>query len=127
MLHNCNMNKVLVVEDEEPVRRILAEKLAKEKLLVLQAVDGVEGIKLALEQKPDVILLDIRMPHVDGLEVLDKVREDSWGKNVPIFMLTNLTESSQISRAMGKNVKGYIVKSDWKLDDVVTEVKKVLH
>lgn len=121
------MNKVLVVEDEEPVRRILAEKLEKEKLVVLQAVDGEEGIKLALEQKPDVILLDIRMPHIDGLEVLDTVRRDKWGENVPIFILTNLTETTQISRAMGKNVRGYIVKSDWKLDDVVSEVKNVLH
>lgn len=117
---------VLIVEDEEPIMNALVDKFGFEDFNVLKANDGEEGLKVALKEKPDIILLDIIMPKTDGLEMLRKLREDEWGSEVPVFMLTNLSDMHKISEAMQYGMSGYLVKSDWKLDDVVQKVRDKL-
>lgn len=120
------MSTILVVEDEVQLRRILTEKLSSEGFEVSGAVDGLEGIEKAIQNHPDLILLDLLMPKIDGIAALEKIRSDSWGKDVPVLILTNLSEVDKVEKAKKLNISGYLVKSDWKLEDVVSKIREVL-
>lgn len=117
------MKTILVVEDEKLILQALESKLSHEGFCVLQAADGEMGLSVALEKHPDLILLDIVMPKMDGMTMLGKLREDDWGKTVPIIVLTNLADDAKISQSMRSNVFDYLIKTDWKIDDVVRKVK----
>lgn len=118
--------KILIVEDERTLSKALAFKLTSEGFRVLQARDGEEGLESALRNKPDLILLDIIMPKMDGLTMLNKLREDEWGKDMPIFMLTNLSNAEDVDRATKKGVYDYLIKSDWKLGEIIAKIKEEL-
>ncbi|MDD1777045.1 MAG: response regulator [Candidatus Helarchaeota archaeon] len=120
------MKTILVVEDEKPIQLAISAKLAHEGFGVLQASDGEMGLSIALEKHPDLILLDIVMPKMDGMTVLKKLRQDDWGKNVPILVLTNLSDDVKINQSISNNVFDYLIKTNWKLEDVVHKVKETL-
>ena len=119
---------ILIVEDEQDLREALADKLTREAFTVLEAKNGKEGLDKALGEHPDLILLDIVMPEMDGMTVLRKLREDTWGKTVPVILLTNLsaTEESIIEEMVKYAPSHYLVKSDWKIKDVVEKIKETL-
>jgi len=106
--------------------KVLAETFSYEKFEVLTAKDGEEGLRVALAERPDVILLDILLPRMDGMTMLRKLREDAWGKRTPVMVLSNLSDASRVLEAMQSGVYDFLVKSDWKLQDVVWKVKKKL-
>ena len=121
--------KILIVEDEVIISKTYAEELRDEGFFVLTAMNGNVGLELALREKPDIILLDILMPVMDGLTMMGKLRESGlYGKNVPIILLTNLSASEEkIMRAITKDEPAYyLVKSDWNLSDVVEKIKERL-
>ncbi len=120
------MKKILVVEDEISLLNVLASKLTKEKFKVFKAKNGEEALKIALKEHPDLILLDILMPKMDGLEMLDRLRMDEWGKDAVVMILTNLGETEKTAEAMGKGVFEYMVKSNWKLEEVVKKITEKL-
>lgn len=115
--------KILIVEDEISLINVLYDKLTHEGYEVLKAMDGKEGLKLALSDLPDLILLDINMPVMDGITMLKELRKDERGKKVEVVMLTNFSEYKLLADAMEQGAHDYLVKSDWKLEDVV----KLLH
>ena len=117
--------KVLIAEDEPAMRNALMDKFKREGCVVVGAENGGIALNLAATEKPDVILLDILMPVMDGMKVLSQIREGSeWGKKVPIIVLTNLPANEEI---MGKIAQSepsyYLIKSDWKLDEVAEKVR----
>ena len=118
--------KVLVVEDETPLRDALESKFELDGFSVTVAQDGEEGLKLALKNHPDMILLDIIMPKMDGLTMLKQLRENAWGKTVKVIIITNLASWDETHKAVNYNIHEYLVKSDWKIEDVVKMVKKKL-
>lgn len=118
---------VLIVEDEPSLQRALADHFSREGITVLQAKNGQEGLDIALREHPGVILLDIVMPVMDGMTMLTKLREDAWGKDAHVILLTNLVDNKEIVEAMKTGVFDYLVKSDWKIDDVVAQVKRKLN
>ncbi len=119
---------ILIVEDEPPMLAALVKKFRNEKFEVLQAKDGEEGLGIALKKRPDLIMMDIIMPKMDGMTVTKRIREGGmWGKDVPIIMLTNLSDSESISEAAKYRVYDFLVKTDWRLDDVVNLVKDKLY
>ena len=122
------MAKILIVEDEEDMRQALVDKLTREGFDTLEAQDGESGLTVALREQPDLILLDIIMPKMDGMTMMKKLREDAWGKKVPIILLTNLsaTEEKIIKGIVENEPSYYLVKSDWKIEDVVLKVKERL-
>ena len=116
---------VLIVDDEQDLVMMIKIKLESEGFRVIEAYDGEEALE-KVKEKPDLILLDIMMPKMDGLTMLEKLREDSWGKKVPVIILTNLSSGAEMSRSAEGGVSGYLVKTDWKLDDVVKKIKETL-
>ncbi|MBI5798672.1 MAG: response regulator, partial [Candidatus Yonathbacteria bacterium] len=108
---------ILVVEDEEPMQLVLRDVLKVEGYTVLEAKNGIEGLDHALKKHPDLILLDILMPKMDGLEMLKKLREDAWGKNAPVIVLTNLSDNEDIAKAVEEDVFEYFVKTDIRIDE----------
>jgi two-component system alkaline phosphatase synthesis response regulator PhoP len=115
---------VLVVEDEESLQLVLRDVLTAEGYKVIESKDGIEGLEASFSQHPDLILLDILMPKMDGLEMLKKLRADRWGKNVPVIVLTNLSDNKDISQAVEENVFEYFVKTDIKIDEVIARIRE---
>lgn len=118
--------KILIIEDELPLLKVLTDKFTAEGFTVIQAKDGSEGLAIALKEHPDLILLDIIMPVMDGMTMLKKLREDNWGQNAPVVMLTNLSDSKNVSDAIASGIGDFLVKSDWTLEDLLTKVKSRL-
>lgn len=117
---------ILVVEDEVAMLKAISKKLEKEEFNVLSAGDGEAGLNIALDKKPDLVMLDIIMPKLDGLTVMKKIREEGgdWGARVPIIMLTNLSDPESVAEAAKYKVFDFLVKTDWRLDDISDLVKK---
>ncbi len=122
-----NGNLILVVEDEKPLIKALTEKFAHEGFRVLSAENGEKGVKLAMETLPKIILMDIIMPKMDGITASRKLRSDPKTKDIPIILLTNLYDNEHLAEAAQFGVYDYLIKSDWKLGDVVQKVKEKLH
>jgi DNA-binding response OmpR family regulator len=118
--------KVLIVEDDKAILDILAYKISEEGFQVLEALNGEVGLDLALKEHPDLVLLDLLLPKLSGLNMLDSLRKDKWGKNVPVFVLTNLTENSTIYKSVALKVTAYFIKSDSTLEHIAAEVKAKL-
>ena len=119
--------KILVVEDEPALRKALTEKLSTAGYQVMAAKDGQEGLSTAVNKKPKVILLDLMLPKMDGMSVLDRLRKDDWGKDVPVIILTNLMATDGYKKlAEDFAVYDYVVKSDRTLEEVVQKVEGAL-
>ena len=121
--------KILIVEDEAVISKTYAEELRDQGFLVLTAMNGSVGLEIASREKPDIILLDILMPVMDGLTMMSKLRESGlYGKNVPIILLTNLSASEgKIMKAITKDEPAYyLVKSDYTLSGVLEKIKERL-
>ena len=117
---------ILVAEDEADLREALFTILTSEGFEVLLAEDGEQALDLAFKNKPDLILLDMIMPNVDGHGVLDKLRNDEWGKNVKVIVLTALSDLNSLSKTLEHGGLEYLVKTDWKLEDIATRVRQRL-
>ena len=107
----------------EQITAILKKKLEDSDFQVLVAFNGVSGLEVALQEHPDLILLDLILPEMDGITMLDKLREDDWGKKVPVIILSNLSKADSIRESRERGVNTYLVKTDWKLDEVIAKVK----
>lgn len=124
---NSEKKKILIVEDEDLILTPLENKFKNAGFKVTVAHDGEEGYNLAMKVKPDLLMLDIVMPKLDGMGLMKKIREDNnWGKDVPIIMLTNISDSETVSEAAKYQVYDFLVKTDWRLDDVVNFAKQKL-
>lgn len=117
--------KILIVEDDPLMSRMYQKTFVFEGYEVELAVDGEEGVAKA-KSKPDIILMDIMMPKMDGLQALDKIKQDPSLKHIPVIMLTNLAESSKAEEALKKGSVKYIIKSEYDPKQVVAMVKEVL-
>jgi len=123
---NSNGKKVLVVEDDFFVRDLYSRELNREGFEVSAAEDGAEGLLKAIEEKPDIILLDIMLPKMSGLDVLKKVKEKEETKNIPVVLLTNLGQESVIREGFTLGAVGYLIKAAYTPTQVIEEVKKFL-
>ena len=117
---------ILIIEDESIIRQALVQKLKNEGYQTLEAGNGEEGLKLALETKPNLILLDIILPLMDGLAVLDALRKDAWGKDAKVIILSNLSDEAKVTIAKDKGVSDYLIKTNWDINDVVKKIEQKL-
>ena len=120
------MKKILVIEDEPAYLKLLRDQLTKAGYEVIEANNGEEGLTAALKQKPDLILLDLIMPKMGGLKMLNTIRKFKWGEGVPVFILSNVYGSEEISAALHDRASKYFVKSELSLDDLLANIKTIL-
>ena len=118
--------KILVVEDEEILLTGLKEELESGGYTVQGASDGVEGLEKTKSFKPDLILLDLLMPKMDGMEMLQKLKADAETRDIPVVILTNLSDYEKISEALSLGAMDYLVKANYKLEDLLEKVRTVL-
>lgn len=120
--------KILIIEDEHSMLSALVEKFTLEGYEVVAADNGETGLAQALSQKPDIILLDIVMPKMDGMTVMKKIRESGeWGKHIPIIILTNLYADDGIMQGVTEDEPAYyLVKANWTIAEIVEKVKERL-
>lgn len=119
--------KILIVEDDAVLQNALGSYLGAEGFEVKTAEDGEVGVQMAFTEKPDLILLDIVLPKKDGYEVLKEVRANEDTKHTPIVLLTNLGSISDVEKALELGATTYLVKADYKLEEVTAKIKEILH
>jgi response regulator RpfG family c-di-GMP phosphodiesterase len=117
----ADLKQVLIIDDEDMLLNTLTAALG-DAYVIKTATDGKSGLKLALESHPDLIILDYKLPEMDGVEVLEKLRADDWGKLVPIFFATNSYEPELVNKVMLGGVKDYIIKSDISLEALKNQI-----
>ncbi len=116
--------KILVVDDEDSVREIYRHEFLNSGYTVVVAADGEEGLLKAGEETPDMILLDIMLPKMSGIEVLRAIKENQLTKKIPVLLLTNLGEETIIKEGFELGADGYLLKVSYTPSQVVEEVKK---
>jgi DNA-binding response OmpR family regulator len=120
------MAKILIVEDDRFLRELIARKLKNEGYEVLEAVDGEEGLKKIKEEKPDLILLDLILPGIDGFEVLAKTKEDPNVAQIPVIILSNLGQREEIERGLKLGAIDYLIKAHFTPGEIIEKIKNIL-
>ena len=120
------MKKILFIEDEATLQEALGDVLQQRGYKVIKALDGETGTRLARSEKPDLILLDMVIPYKDGFEVLEDLKGDENTKDIPIIVLTNLEGIKDIDKALAAGATNYLVKTKYKLGEVLEKIKKII-
>ena len=125
---NSVAKKILVVEDDKFLRDLCVKKLNQMNFCVDSAVEGIEGLKKIIKDKPDLILLDIIMPGMEGFEILENVRADKDKEiaKIPIIILSNLGQETDVKKAMLLGANDYLIKAHFTIDDIVNKINKYL-
>lgn len=120
------MSTVFLIEDDPSLIDIYTISFTHENLAIEVARDGKEGLQKVKTIMPDVILLDIMMPEMNGIQVLEKLKSDAQTKNIPVLILSNITESKYETQALELGAEQYLIKSQYLPMDIVNIVKKSL-
>src|SRR3989344_449799 len=118
---------ILIIEDEKPLLELLSSKLQFEGYDTTLADNGKDALQIALEKHPDLILLDIIIPQMDGITMLKQLRKDEWGQSVPVIVLTNLSSGETVVAAEESGVRDFLTKTDWKVSELVDKIKNALN
>jgi len=118
--------KILIIEDDKFLRELIAQKLIKEGYNIVEAVDGEKGIKSVKDEKPDLVLLDLILPGIDGFEVLSKIKEDPVLSQVPVIILSNLGQKDDIERGLKIGAADYLIKAHFTPGEIIEKVKTIL-
>lgn len=120
------MPKILIVEDDKFLRELIVAKLSKENYDVVVAVDGEEGIKKVKEEKPDLILLDLILPGIDGFEVLSQIKNDPSVAHIPVIIVSNLGQREDIERGISLGANDYLIKAHFTPGEIIDKIRAVL-
>lgn len=118
--------KLLIVEDDKFLRDLATQKLNQENFAVFAAVDGEQGIAIAEKELPQVILLDILLPGIDGFEVLRRIRTNPTLKDARVIMLSNFGQREDVEKAIASGADQFLVKANFTLDEIIQEVKNLM-
>ncbi len=118
--------KVFIIEDDINILSGLKAKLSVQQYQVISLSSGRNAIELIKENKPNIIILDLILPDLDGFELLQKIKKDKEIKNIPIVIYTNLSDKDSKSKGIELGIKHYLTKVDYRLDDIVDKVKQIL-
>ena len=115
--------KVLLIEDEPEVLELYRLKLTLDEYNVVTASNGKDGLKKAVDESPELIFLDIKMPEMDGFEVLKKLRSDTKTKNIPVVILSNFDEQDMIEKGLSLGANEYLIKSQFTPEEISSKIK----
>lgn len=117
---------ILIIEDDKFLRDLIAKKLIKEDFEISEAIDGEEGARKVKEEKPDLILLDLILPGIDGFEVLSKIKEDPGLASIPVIILSNLGQKDDVERGLKLGAVDYLIKAHFTPGEIIEKIKKAL-
>ena len=120
------MSKILFIEDEISLQTTLGGALKEVGFEIENAYDGEAGLKAAQTSKPDLILLDLILPKMDGFQVLKDLKSGSETKDIPVIVLTNLESADDVGKVIALGATTYLVKSNYELGDIVEKIKEIL-
>lgn len=120
------MKTILIIEDDDFFRELIRKKLTSKDFSFLEAVNGETGIEMMKEKKPDLVLLDLLLPNIDGFEVVTQIKSDPEISNIPIIVLSNLGQKEDIDRALKLGASDYLIKSQFDIDQVIEKITNVL-
>jgi len=118
------MKTILIIEDESALQKTIGDALAQEGFRTFSALDGEVGLRLAAEKLPNIILLDLILPKVNGFEVLKSLKKQKETQGIPVIVLTNLESMEDIQKALDLGATTYLVKSSYTLQELVEKVQK---
>lgn len=120
------MTKILFIEDESALQKTMSEVLRQEGFEVFSAYDGKTGLETAQKENPDLILLDLILPKMEGFEVLEHLKSNEDTKKIPVIVLTNLEGVGDVDRALSMGATTYLVKANYELEEVVRKIRESL-
>lgn len=120
------MKKILIIEDDEFLRQLVSKKISSEGFEVISAVDGPEGLEKTESEKPDLILLDLLLPTIDGFEVLSKIKTNKETSGIPVIILSNLGQQEEINKGMKLGAQDFLVKAQMTPDEIAEKIKEML-
>jgi len=121
-----DVKKILIIEDDEFLLRMYTTKLTMEGYKVISASDGEKGLRLAIKEQPDLILLDLLLPKKDGFEVLKDLKAKVETKGIPVLVLTNLGQKQDIDRCFALGVTDYLIKAHFIPSEVIVKINRIL-
>lgn len=118
---------ILIVEDESPAALALSDVLKSEGFDVLVASNGKEGLATAIAKHPDIILADLKMPEMGGLEMIREIRKDApWGATVPVVILSNIADGATVTDTQDAGAADYFIKGDIQMSEIITRIRSRL-
>ena len=114
---------ILVIEDDKFLRELISKKLTKEGYTTLEAIDGEDGFKKIKAEKPDMILLDLILPGIDGFEVLSKMKSDPALLPIPVIILSNLGQKEDVERGLKLGAIDYMIKAHFTPGEIIEKVR----
>ncbi len=120
------MKKILFIEDESALHRTFGEILKEEGYEMISALNGEIGLKLAKTKNPDLILLDLILPNLNGFEVLKAIKENERTKGIPVIVLTNLEKIDDVEKAIELGANAYLIKANYSLEEIKEKIRKTL-
>jgi DNA-binding response OmpR family regulator len=116
-------NKILVIEEDKFLRELIVKKLVKEGYETVEAIDGEEGIKKIKSEKPELILLDLILPGIDGFEVLSKMKEDTTVSSIPVIILSNLGQKEDVEKGLKLGAVDYLIKAHFTPGEIIEKIR----
>lgn len=120
------MKKILIIDDDQFFPKTLEATLPKGKYELTQAEDGEKGLEALKKEKPDLIILDLMMPKMDGITFLQKMKEDASLPKPPVLVSSNLSSVKKISDSLALGAVGYVIKSDESLPSIVQDIQRII-
>jgi DNA-binding response OmpR family regulator len=120
------MKKILIIEDDKFLRKVIKRKFTGKSYNVVEAIDGEKGIIIARDEKPDIILLDLVLPEIDGFEVLQRLKQDPETKKIPVIVLSNLGEEENVEKGLKMGAADYLIKSNLDPSEIFERVEKII-
>jgi len=117
---------ILIIEDDKFLRELIAQKLSKEDYEFSEAIDGEEGMSKVKEEKPDLILLDLILPGIDGFEVLSQIKKDPALSPIPVIILSNLGQKEDVEKGTKLGAVDYLIKAHFTPGEIIEKIKNVL-
>jgi len=118
--------KILIVEDDDFLLQMYSTKLELEGFKVFEAINGLQGLKVAQKEKPDLILLDLNLPELNGFEVLSQLKRDEETSNIRVLILTNYSQKEDIDRCLELGADDYLIKAHFVPSEVIAKIKDIL-
>jgi len=117
---------ILIIEDDAFLRELLGKKLSSSGYNVSEAIDGKKGLELVDAIKPDLVLLDLLLPGVDGFEVLEKIKANPMTASIPVIILSNLGQKEDVDKGLKLGAADYMIKAQFTPEEIILKVQEIL-